>query len=1025
MFFLAVTAAIFIAGCSDYADEYEKDYKEQYGSAEEISKVGEIPQYKWSCPTDVMECTKLWEAYDGVNFGLKSVMGTSWNLIVDSKSTVKLNAADSNNVIYYVDNMPRDITPLLRHGGISGQVQLSKDVRNPFVTFYMGLKDLNLESASYYSGITVALASTSDFYVSLLEIKDGKIISEYRNSKSAMGSNVKKVGTAHAWFQDFIHISGESNLTKFLAKVNAVGITFTETHTESTEGFFIHGLAVFAEQPEDDGEGSSSSEVAESSNAKAESSNTADVDSVNSSSSTSKFAFDIPTYKVSRKKYDMFWYGYDGENFETQTRAKTSISIQEQCNFIVFNTRDSVGVDSHSSDKIFEPHPMPDMMNLLLRSGGIAGTVRSTPTCSNGATTDKVRLIFPLGNTDLSDTNRYNALVFGLQHEGSIMFTTSLATVSDNNEITDEHKSYWSLYAPKDGKSFTEAGFMFGDFVKNYDAATLQKINAFIFEFDYSTTDMSESKDFNIVFVGFTHAKGSFADENVVTPQIEQPFPTCGNFEECAELRKITGCTCEYDSESKDFTVAGCVASTDVIYNWQWVTPYIDAFGNALNSAHITSDIMLSNKTAQVTVKNRYRDSTIVTCPQPQRTTSSSSFADEASSSSFADEISSSSADEASSSSVIVSGCTGTTLFEVINGEPKSYFGNIRLEASGIIIDTSFESDHMTIATSKDNKSQEAYPYAVVMWNPDESFHDLTEWGGLCITYSSDVIFNARAYNNALGSIFVEKTFTKQTEYTTVSRAWNEFQKPSYSISSSLSRDDIIKQAYSISIDFTSQSLGASPGITNIAKITTINPVSPLIKDSEKLFYWSGKDNQYTYVGGDGIYSPYWNVYSSLNSDQKGLSTLPDNKAEFNKMIETNKSIYEEYSIAGSSQEDNFFLFSLYLTNKNTSLDVSEWKGLCITYKSTEELNLVLHSNNDEMYNYILPEYKLEQSTDVAKTVNIPWGSFISSDEKTFGTASANQFIGFSLNILYKTKTNSFNIYEIGSLETCSGYSGN
>lgn len=260
---LALTSVLLFAGCSDYADEYKSDYKESYGSAELISPIGETPLYKWYCPSGAIGCNVLWNAFDGKNFGLESVLGTKWSLLTDDKSTAALNGVDDNGRSYTIDVLPKDLTPVLRLGGISGKAIVSKEVRNPYVTVYMGLKNVDLTNKYFATGFTIALSATSDFYVTLLEIKDGKIVSEYRNEKSSVGSSIKDVASAHVWLQDFVRVSGESDLKKFLGKANAVGVTFTSSHKGENDGFSIVGVAAFVDAAED--ESSSSEEAASSS----------------------------------------------------------------------------------------------------------------------------------------------------------------------------------------------------------------------------------------------------------------------------------------------------------------------------------------------------------------------------------------------------------------------------------------------------------------------------------------------------------------------------------------------------------------------------------------------------------------------------------------------------------------------------------------------------------------------------------------------------------------------------------------
>ncbi|MCQ2089643.1 MAG: hypothetical protein MJY93_05295 [Fibrobacter sp.] len=263
LWFVALALLLVVSACTDYAEEFKDEFRETYGDVDVID-TGATSVYELSCPKNAASCFELWRAYDGKSYGVETTVGTKWGLVTDDESTVRLNIANDKGQVYPVDQLPRDMMTLLRLGGISGKVEISNEVRSPFATLFVNLKDVDLTGEDRYTGMTVALASSSDFYISLLEMKDGKIVSEYRSKAlNVVNDDSKKVRAVNVWFEDFKKQSGESDFKKFLGKVNAVGVTFTETQSGKNAGFLIAGLALFDDR-DDDEESSSLSESSSS-----------------------------------------------------------------------------------------------------------------------------------------------------------------------------------------------------------------------------------------------------------------------------------------------------------------------------------------------------------------------------------------------------------------------------------------------------------------------------------------------------------------------------------------------------------------------------------------------------------------------------------------------------------------------------------------------------------------------------------------------------------------------------------------
>ena len=113
-----------------------------------------------------------------------------------------------------------------------------------------------------------------------------------------------------------------------------------------------------------------------------------------------------------------------------------------------------------------------------------------------------------------------------------------------------------------------------------------------------------------------------------------------------------------------------------------------------------------------------------------------------------------------------------------------------------------------------------------------------------------------------------------------------------------------------------------------------------------------------------------------------------------------------------------------FVVDAESSGDVTDWGGVCVSYSSDKPMRLALHPNDElqQVMEYDDYRYNLKSGTNV--TVNIPWTSF---RQDGWGTAfdrdellTQVQSIVFVYQDMGSGITSSFNILKVGKLGTCN-----
>jgi len=1140
---VAVAALFILAGCSDYADDYKKTYKATYGSATKVTpeENGGTPTYEWRCADEAVSCNYLWRAYDGADYGYLSVYGGVWSYEVYGGASVVFNAVDDDGRPYTIDMLSDDVLPYLRTGGITGKA--STYAEDDKVSFYLQFGDISLDQEA---GVTVALAATNSFYVSLYEIVDGVVVSEYRSEVfPGVGATSENVETVSVLFEDMARESGEAVYDSFISKANAVGITFVEAQEGENEGFSIVGIALYnlADEDHSDKGGSfvtSSSATVKSSSATAKSSGS----TVTSSAAETDSSFATPSF---------LWRG-DIEEFK-------NVNLTWNLSESYFNALFPVEFNTIIDDS--KTYAFTQTMNLIEKCLGVCGNIKEKSYLENegfdlkvdldakvdlgkvdglcfGVTAESMRVSVKghdeeveLGRGKYSYTNvTWKELgvtqsdlgsrlslefrstevgEFNIQVIGSFGSCANL-TVSDNKL----EAAYDMLYPyGKSAWMYLNPSLAYGEITDERDLQVYKTVKLDYLEWFAENLNYGDGKICGGPGVavgegceryGRLYTQSDLQKGNGVCPEgwrvandddwnsLNEEQKTL--LSQAETFDKATG-----TNENGLSLIAAGRYVDNVLkvdgYGYYWQD------GSAGNYQVVGGGAGISTKTVD-SESEMYS----VRCVKGELPASSCSSEEDVLSSSSEETVESSSSAEEAASSSAVEKCSGTVIYDA-SADPSFVFGNadISVHTPGEKEDiyTNYSDEYGLGARVSITESSD-YRYGTFWFGYDDRIVDASDWDGLCIVYQTDANLEfgfssllSEDGNVASSDVYVTLENTNG-EYEKKEFSWNEFYVENVSITKG-------KALSSLHFLYAGLVLRKAIGSANfkISQITTKTALTNGINDLEKgikyvcgngmtynpeiefcgsdkkvyekcagskydvaeyecvdnvitskiciagakdCFYWSGekasKTKSYTIKTNrtsesDGIPWSYvtWGDYAYVN--WLALGKVSANSAleeaaykQFENVIDACKGLCGTYVIEGS---DSHFALSIDLNESRSVEDVSLWEGLCITYESSFPLKIrqALYHETSNQLNWNLPIYTAE-ITEGIKSLRIPWKDFVQEEtvedpEKMMsGVDGAMKMV--AIEIMSETSSMEkpsgfFAIYEIGSLNTCLGESGN
>ena len=251
----ALLSAFCLSACTDYAEQYEGDYKADYGDAEAFERhLNDATM--WNLDIGCQSDGYVWEwcyESDG-KYAFTTSAGASWESFVEGYARLEFAGKDDLGQNYSTNLLTKDnvLHMLRRNGG------LRVEVAGASGEFSAGVQVKLQNSELYkfiYPGMFVGYTNEcADAFMGLKYVDgDGKVVSEYRWDKLSVGEEVGAI----LLFDELHYVAGEKD-SDFLKKANTfeVGLSgCSDTH----KGVVIYALAVMYE-PQNEGKSSSSAE---------------------------------------------------------------------------------------------------------------------------------------------------------------------------------------------------------------------------------------------------------------------------------------------------------------------------------------------------------------------------------------------------------------------------------------------------------------------------------------------------------------------------------------------------------------------------------------------------------------------------------------------------------------------------------------------------------------------------------------------------------------------------------------------
>ncbi|MCQ2096462.1 MAG: hypothetical protein MJY87_00775 [Fibrobacter sp.] len=322
---------------------------------------------------------------------------------------------------------------------------------------------------------------------------------------------------------------------------------------------------------------------------------------------------------------------------------------------------------------------------------------------------------------------------------------------------------------------------------------------------------------------------------------------------------------------------------------------------------------------------------------------------------------------------------------------------------------------------------------------------DISDWEGLCLAYYSGAGFSVELapeneetttqYNNHIASV------PKASKLNVIDLPWTRF-KQNTGWGKSLDIEKALKQVASIRFRFdrpggdfalfTVGRYGTCGGTLDIPK-KAYNSISNQVIHEEPSVcgdLWCGPEDAEGRVmipGQSGDFSGYWEEYND-NDDLNGNSRLV-----FPKDVDTNMygnfygPLIEAYGgIKAYAQMGRAYMYPFagvqfpIVDNKKTGGDISDWEGICLTYYSTNSLQIELISEDEKNYtgynNYKVDVPKAAQVT----VADFEWSRF--KQESGWGNAVSREAalkkvaaVGFRF-----SKDGDFALLSVGRKGTCT-----
>lgn len=322
---------------------------------------------------------------------------------------------------------------------------------------------------------------------------------------------------------------------------------------------------------------------------------------------------------------------------------------------------------------------------------------------------------------------------------------------------------------------------------------------------------------------------------------------------------------------------------------------------------------------------------------------------------------------------------------------------------------------------------------------------DISDWGGLCVTYASDLDMHLEFGVDTVADAFVETLLPKSASLVEKCIQWSEISGGEAAAKKVRNIRFVMKNSVDTVANFNIVAIGkysasgscsvrlpSSSSNAAVSSSSSVSGNSGKFEDSCNFEYgddlWFGPQITARVVTGlddKSESSGYWFSIEDKSSAENSKVIWPDVPEEdvygdhldvieycsgICATIEFRNAYYAGvgFNIAGESHE-----------GKLSVADASGWKGVCVTYASESDIDVVM--NNKDSHDFyglsLLPKYTFPKSTDVV-TKCIGWGGFKSVDGE-YGDPTTLTSLYFVINGEANTKSR-FNIIGLGTYKELS-----
>ena len=378
---LALFAASLFPACTDYVEEYESEYRADYGNADVFeSRLNDASKWDWK--PDCQDGDVIWEwcfASDG-KYAPATFAGASWESFVKGDARLVFSGTDNGGHSYTTNLLTEDnVLHMLRsNGGLRLEVAMASGEFSAGVQ--VKLQNDELDKSIYPAMVLLYTNECADAFAGLKYVDDaGNTVSEYRWDKLSVGEQVY----TSLEFDDLHYTAGEKD-EDFLKKANTFEVGLSGC-SDSKKGLMVYAVGV---KYSAGNEGNSSSSEGGSNGSSANS------NGGNSTKSSSSSATNVSgSSGGSGNASSSSSVTSNGSTTTTSSSAKSSSSADtgflwrgaDKSNYVETDFgSDSWAVYTDPGDQTVVLRPQPDPYEICL---GQCGLVSFGAGCVNGADT--------------------------------------------------------------------------------------------------------------------------------------------------------------------------------------------------------------------------------------------------------------------------------------------------------------------------------------------------------------------------------------------------------------------------------------------------------------------------------------------------------------------------------------------------------------------------------------------------------------------------------------------------------------